>query len=156
MELAMSEQQRNTIKDRGVTRMSDDHFHSVDNRPLAPDVLKGIREITLFTEGTDDKSAIRSMYHRTLKSNTVPTYKWGSLTCARKSAIRATIWSQESRAWKGALQEDLVRVHILLSSILASLAEQNEHTVPSHDRTLSPLMAEAARTIQRLLKIGGA
>jgi hypothetical protein len=152
----MSEQQRNAIKDRGVTRMSDDTFHSVDNRPLAPDVLKGIREITLFTEGTDDKSAIRGMYHRTLKSSTVPTYKWGSMTCARKSAIRAKIWSQESRAWKGALQEDLVRVHILLSSILTSLAEPNEHTVPGHDRTLSPLMAEAARTIQRVLSSGGA
>jgi len=152
----MSEQQRSVIKDRGVTRMSDDNFHTVDNRPLPSDVLKGVREITLFTEGTDDKSAIRSMYHRTLKSNTVPTYKWGSLTFARKSSIRAAIWMQESRAWKGALEEDLARVHILLSSILASLEKPNQDPMNGHNRMLVPLMAEAVRTIQRLLKIGGA
>ena len=94
----MSEQQRNVIKDRGVARRSDDSFHLVDNRPLPADVLKGVREITLFIEGTDDKSAIRSMYHRTETSNTIPTFKQGSMTYARKSTIRATIWMQESRA----------------------------------------------------------
>jgi hypothetical protein len=154
--IPVSEQQGKAIKDRGVARISDDNFHIVDNRPLPPDVLKGVREITLFMEGTDDKSAIRSMYHRTETSNTIPTFKQGSMTYARKSTIRATIWMQESRAWESALQEDLVRVHILLRSILASLAESNEHTVPGHDWTLSPLMAEAARTIQRVLSSGGA
>src|ERR1700720_2121048 len=82
MEPAMSEQQRNEIIEREAPRISDDNFHKVDNRSLAPDVLKGVREITLFTDGTDDKSAIRSMYHRTLTSNTVPTFKWGSMTYA--------------------------------------------------------------------------
>jgi hypothetical protein len=150
MEPAMSEQQRDEIIEREAPRISNDNFHTVDNRSLAPDVLKTVREITLFTDDTDDKSAIRAMYHRTETSNTVPTFKWGSLTCARKSSIRAVIWMQESRAWKGALQEDLVRVHILLNSLLASLSEQNDN-----NQTLL-LMAEAARTIQRLLQIGGA
>jgi hypothetical protein len=154
-DLAMSEKQRDEIIEREAPRISNDNFHRVDNRSLALDVLKTVREITLFTDATDDKSAIRSMYHRTHKSNTIPTFKWGSLTCARRSSIRAVIWMQESRAWQGALQEDLMRVHILLSSILASLAE-NEHSMNGHDRALTPLMAEVAKTIQRVLQGGGA
>jgi len=152
----MSEQQGKAIKDRGVARISDDNFHSVDNRPLADDIMKTVRDITVFFEGTADQSAIRSMYHRLEKSNTIPIFKLGSLTCARKSSIRATIWMQERRAWRSEEQELLVRVHILLNSILTSLAEPNQHTVPGHDRMLSPLMAEAARTIQRILSSGGA
>jgi hypothetical protein len=40
----MSEQQRNEIVDREAPRISNDNFHMVDNRSLAPDVLKGVRE----------------------------------------------------------------------------------------------------------------
>src|SRR5882757_390107 len=132
----------------GVMSMSDINFHAVDERPLAGDILKTVREITRFLEGTDDKSAVRGMYHRTEKSNTIPTFKLGSLTCARKSSIRATIWMQERRAWEGAVQEDLVRVHVLLSRLLAVTSEQNGSRANGHDQAqLLPLMAEATKTI---------
>ena len=143
----MSEQESKMIKVNGV-KVTVDNFHMVDNRPLAPDVLRGVPRIAGYLHEECDKSAIRTTYHWLASSRSIPAYKWGSMWCARKSSIRATIWSQERRAWTGDKQEDLVRVHILLNNILAALSESNDNS------QILPLMAEAARTIQRVLKIG--
>lgn len=152
----MSEQRHNAIKDTAA-RLSDTSFHMIDVRPPAPDIPKGVREITRFMEGTDDKRAVRGMYHRTKNSNTIPTFKLGSMTCALKSSIRATIWMQEKRAWRSEEQELLVRSHILLTSILTLLSGHNGHANDNYDQAqLSALMAEAATILQRVLRIGGA
>ena len=152
----MSEQRDGAIGNHGVWRMSDNNFHLVDQRPLAFDILKGMREITLYLRGTSDKNAIRSMYHLTETSNTIPTFKQGAMTCALKSSIRATIWMQEKRAWRSEEQELLVRAHVLLNSILTLMSGHNGHANDNHGRAqLSDLMAEAERTIQRVLQIGG-
>src|SRR5882762_10489027 len=107
----MSEQQREPAKEPGVMRMADNSFHALDHPPLAPDIIQGVRDLTYYMHGTSDKNSIRSMYHRTETSNTIPTFKLGSTTCARKSSIRATIWMQEKRAWRSEEQELLVRAH---------------------------------------------
>jgi hypothetical protein len=142
------------VKENQAERISESSFHVLDHPPLASDILKGVREITLHMLGTCDKNAIRSMYHRTETSNTIPTFKLGSMTCALKSSIRATIWMQEKRAWRGAMQEDLVRLHTLLSSLLAVLSERNGNVIGDRDETqLKAILAEAARTIRCVIQI---
>jgi len=155
MELVMSEQQRNPTDDAGLTPRSDFNFHTVDSRALAPDLLKTIREIARFMEGTDAPDALRRWYHITTTSN-FPTFKLGSVTCALKSTIRASIWMQQKkRAWRSEDQELLVRVNILLTSIL-TMIDPTGHANDNHDRAhLSAVIAETAMTIQRLLQIGG-
>ena len=123
----MSEQRRDTVQNGPATRLPDDTFHIVDNRPLASDVLRGVPRIAAYLHGDRDKSSIRTTYHWLESSRSIPAYKWGSMWCARKSSILATIWGQERRAWTGDQQEDLVRVHIPLSSILAALSEPNKN-----------------------------
>ncbi len=142
------------IKEDQARQMSVSSFHVLGYPPLAPNILKGMREITLHMLGTCDKNAIRSMYHRTETSNTLPTFKLGAMTCALKSSIRATIWMQEKRAWRGTMQEDLVRLHILFSSILTFLAERNGNvTVDRDEAQLRALLAETAMTIRRVMQI---
>jgi hypothetical protein len=66
----------------------------------------------------------------------------------RKSTFRAKIWMAERRAWQGESQEDLVRLHILLSSLLELLSDARG------DRAqLRLITAEAIKTMQRVLQI---
>jgi hypothetical protein len=155
MEAVMSEGQRNAIDEHGVARGSDVNFHTVDSRALAPDLLKTIREIAGFMEGTDAPDALRRWYHITTTSN-FPTFKLGSVTCALKSTIRAHIWMQQKkRAWRREEEELLVRINILLTSIL-TMIEPNGHANDNHDRAhFSAVITETTRTIHRLLQIGG-
>jgi hypothetical protein len=128
----------------------------LDEPPLASDILKGVRNIALFLYGSSDKSAVRSVYHIVETSNTIPTFKLAGFTCARKSSIRAKIWLHEARAWEAGKQEELVRLHILLTSILrhVSTTDSDGHAGSGSDQAhLWPLVAEAARTIQRALKV---
>ena len=137
-------------------RTSDATFLMLDEPPLASDILKGVRNIALFLHGTTDKSAIRSIYHIVETSNTIPTFKLGAFTCARRSSIRAKLWLQESRAWEGSKQEELVRLHILLTSILrhVSTTDSDGHAGSGSDQALLwPLVAEAAKVIQRVVKV---
>lgn len=130
-----------------TVRTSDTTFHMVGESSLAPDLLKGVRDITMYLYGTADKSAVRSVYH-ICATSTLPTFKLGSITCALKSSIRAKIWAEQKRGFaKG--QEDLVRLHILLNSILKLAAiRKNGASDP-----IQPLLAEATETIQRLLQV---
>jgi translation initiation factor 6 (eIF-6) len=105
----------------------------------------------MFLYGTADQSAVRSVYHTIEKSNTIPTFKVGSITCALKSSIRAKFWSQEKRAFANGAQEDLVRLHILLTSILNLVAANDNGSAASDP--IRPLLAEAADTIQRVIPI---
>jgi len=152
----MSEQQRELTKDTGE-RMPESVFQTLDLPPLAPDILRGVRDITVYLYGTSDRNAIRSVYHLTEKSNTIPTFKLGSMTCARKSSIRATVWMQEKRAWKGEQQELLVRMHVLLSGIITLMSAHGKNATDERDHAkLLALLMEAATTIQRVLQIKGA
>lgn len=147
----MVEQQSNSIDDASV---SLPNFHRIDSCALGPELLKGMREIARFMEGTDAQHAIRRWYHITT-SSTFPTFKLGSVTCALKSTIRAHIWMQQKkRAWKTEDQELLVRVNILLTSIL-TMIEPDGHANDNYDRAhLSAVIAETAKTIHRLLHVG--
>jgi hypothetical protein len=154
MEPVMSREQPDAIDDTGAAPRSDVSFHMIDRRALAPDILKGMREIARFMEATDAQHAIRRWYHITTTSN-FPTFKLGSVTCALKSTIRASIWMQQKkRAWRSEDQELLVRVNILLTSIL-TMIEPNGHANDNYDRAhFSAVIAETTKTIQRILHIG--
>jgi hypothetical protein len=142
-------------RDYQARHIPENSFHMLDHPQLASDLLEGVREIAMFIHGTMDKPTIRSVYHRTETSNTIPTFKLGAMTCARKSAIRATIWMQEKRTWKSDDQELLVRVNMLLNNIL-TLIEPHHHANDNRNRAeLSLAVAEAMKTIHRLLHIGG-
>jgi hypothetical protein len=125
-------------------------FHQLDQPPLAPDILRSVRCIAMYLYGTADKSTIRSVYHTIEKSNTIPNFKIGSITCAQKSLIRAKFWAQQRRAFADDMQEDLVRLHVLLTSILRLAATndmEGQTFVP-----LQPLLAEVAETVQRIIE----
>jgi hypothetical protein len=141
-----------SIKEAAASHMPETNFGTLDYAPLAPNLLKGMREIALHMLGTCDKAAIRSMYHRTETSNTIPTFKLGSMTCALKSSIRATIWMQEKRAWRGEMREDLVRLHILLSGLLTLLAGRSGN-VAGDDAQLGAILAESVKTIRHVMQI---
>src|ERR1700677_171224 len=126
MEEIMSEQRLKGLDAVKAALMADATFHMLDQPPLASDLLKGVRNITLFVCGTANKNAVRGMYHVLETSNTIPAFKIGSIWYARKSSIRATFWSHERRAWRTKDQELLVRIHILLGSILTRASECHE------------------------------
>jgi hypothetical protein len=155
MEPIMNKGQRNALDDSRVAPRPDlGGFHMLDSRALGPELLKGMREIARFMEGTEAQHAIRRWYHITTTSN-FPTFKLGSVTCALKSTIRAHIWMQQKkRAWKTEDQELLVRINSLLISIMAMI-EPDGHANDNHDHAhMSAVMAETAKTINRLLHIG--
>jgi hypothetical protein len=147
----MSSTETGVMKADHALRMSTSSFHLLDQPALASDILRGIREVTLFMRGVADKKAIRSMYHATETSNTVPTFKLAGMTCARKSSIRATIWLQEKRTWTDTMQEDLVRLHILMSSILSLLSNADRDGI-CDEAKFQAVVAECAVTIQRVLQ----
>jgi hypothetical protein len=155
MEPTMSDRQPNAIADIEVARTSDVTFHMIDNRALAPDLLRSVREITQFMEGSDAGSAVRRWYHITATAN-FPSFKLGSVTCALKSTIRASIWMQQKKRARWNEEEELlVRTHVLLSSIL-TMIEPNGHANDNHGRAhLSEVMAETATTIRRVLQLRG-
>jgi hypothetical protein len=97
----------------------------------------------------------RSIYHIVETSNSLPTFTFGSKIAASKSAIRATFWSQEKRAWTGENQETLVRLHILLTQILVLSASPDRAPGSNefrNDIQLLAMMAEARKTIAMLLE----
>ena len=144
------------IANSNFVRASDDTFFLVNEPTLAADLLRSVRNITLHLHGTADRSAVRSVYHILETSRTIPTFKLGAFTCARKSSIRAKIWLHETRAWEGSKQEDLVRLHILLTSILRHVftIDSDGHVGSGSDQAhLWPMVAEAARSIQRVVKM---
>ena len=136
-----------------VPHEAGSQFHKLDYPPLASDLLRGVREITRFVYGTDERSAIRSVYH--LTSGRFPSFKLGSMTCALKSTIRASIWMQQrKRAWRGHMEEEFVRLHVLLSGILALLAERNGHSGGDRDDTqLRALLTEGTKTIREMIEM---
>jgi hypothetical protein len=158
MEPGMSdESEALAFKENEAPPAPEDSFFMLDHPPLPPDIIKGVRGITLYLHGTGDKKLVRSVYHQTEKSNTIPTFKLGSMTCVRRSSIRATIWMQERRAWPSPMEEDLVRLHVLLSGILTLLSEHNGHIGGDRDETqLRALLAEGAKTISRVIQIDAA
>jgi len=142
----------------GFVPHGDESFHRLDHPPLASDLLRGVRAIARYVHGTCDKSAIRSMYHLTgsSRTRTIPIFKLGSMTCALKSGIRGSIWSQQRRAW-GNMQEELVRLHILLSGILALLSKRDGRAASDQDEAeLRAFLAEGAKTICRVIEMDGA
>ncbi|KAF2989438.1 DNA-binding protein [Methylocystis sp. MJC1] len=61
---------------------------------FAHDLLRGADEIAEFLFGS--RSLRRKVYHIAQTSN-VPTFKLGSMICARKSVLLAWVASQEQR-----------------------------------------------------------
>jgi hypothetical protein len=61
---------------------------------LASDLLRGAEEIAFYLYG--DRRLRRKVYHLTATS-TLPTFKLGSMICARKSILLQWIESQERR-----------------------------------------------------------
>jgi hypothetical protein len=129
-----------------------DIFHWLDQPPLAPDLLEGARDLSIFLYGTPDKT--RSVYHIVETSTSLPTFPMGSKIGARKSTIRSTFWSKERRAWTEENQETLVRLHILLTQIMVLSASPDRalgRIAPRNDIQLLAMMAEARKTIAMLL-----
>lgn len=131
----------------------DIRFHQLD-RPIAEELLRGVPEIAPFLLGSSDKSALRSIYHITETSSSIPVFKIGGMTCALKSSIRAKFWEQQRSAFPTPIQEDLVRLHILLTSILRVAAANDNGDTATHTDHTRPLLVEAAQTIQRVLAAG--
>ncbi|WP_426424149.1 hypothetical protein [Bradyrhizobium genosp. A] len=136
------------LEEEAAKHRAKDAFHHID-RPLAPDFLRTASGIAMFVYGRDDKPAIRSIHHLT-EHTAFPSFKFGGLTCALKSTIRAHIWNQQVRRaewWEP--EESLMRLHILLTSIL-HLATSRSSASQTYDPAQA-LLAEAAETIQRVL-----
>jgi hypothetical protein len=66
------------------------------NPALATDLLRGADEIAEFLFG--DKQQRRKVYH--LANSRLPTFRLGSLLCARRSTLLEWIAEQEQRGWK--------------------------------------------------------
>jgi hypothetical protein len=130
-----------------------DTFHWVGKGPLALDLLVQASAISTFLFGTPDK--VRSVYHIVETTNSLPTFPFGGKIAASKSAIRATFWSKQKRAWTDENQETLVRLHILLTQILV-LSASPDHALSRHelrnDIELLAIIAEARKTIAMLLE----
>ncbi|WP_284272121.1 hypothetical protein [Bradyrhizobium iriomotense] len=127
-----------------------DGFPILDDPPLAPDMLIGVRAIAEFVLGKTDIAAIRQIYYVTEQTTSLPWFKFGGRTCARKSSIRAKFWSQERRAWGSQEQELLARTHVLLSSALPLMSSNDNG--PDEQARLGAITAEAVTTIKQLLK----
>jgi hypothetical protein len=127
-------------------------FFRIDDRHLAEDIDKGVKEISLTIFGSANKKAVRAVYHLLLSSNSLPAWKLGSMWCMRKSTFRAKIWMAERRAWRGEGQEDLVRLHIVLSNLLKMLSARPADLDTPGDRSeLRLIIVEAVTTMQRVL-----
>lgn len=66
----------------------------VVTQTLAPDLLRGAKEISEFLFGTDGEC--RKVYHLA-ETSQIPIFRLGSLLCARKSVLMEWIASQERR-----------------------------------------------------------
>lgn len=127
-------------------------FFRIDDPRLAEDIDKGVKEISLTVFGSDNKKAVRATYHLLGSSNSLPAWKLGSMWCMRKSTFRAKIWMAERRAWRGEGQEDLVRLHIVLSNLLKMLSARPADLDTPGDRSeLRLIIVEAVTTMQRVL-----
>jgi len=62
---------------------------------FAKDLLRGARAIAVFLYGCDDVQHRRKVYH--LKESKLPTFKLGSIVCARKSVLMKWVIDQEQR-----------------------------------------------------------
>lgn len=62
--------------------------------PLADDLLRGAEDIALFVFG--DVKKRRQVYYLSERGE-LPTFKLGSVICARKSTILAKIAEQEAK-----------------------------------------------------------
>jgi hypothetical protein len=146
----MSEQQRNVIKDHGVTRMSDDNFHKIDDLEFSKELIVGADDFSMWFWGTPDKA--RSVYHL-VESTRLPTFRIGSRIAARKSVIRAYFWAQERRAFRDQKDEDFVRLGVLLLRLSEHVrAAYDAPTAPREMQAWRLLLIETARTIDRILK----
>jgi hypothetical protein len=147
MEISMTEHQP-TGQAQELHRLQEEAFFRIEHPPLPSDTDKRVKAISLTVFGSDDKNTLRVIYHLLASSKSLPAWKLGSMWCMRRSTFRAKIWMAERRAWEGESQEDLVRLHILLSSLLELLSDTRG------DRTqLRLITAEAVKTMQRVLQI---
>jgi hypothetical protein len=152
MEASMSEHQgiSRTGELQGLEQAS---FFRIDDPRLSDDIDKGVKEISLTIFGSDNKKAVRAIYHLLESSNSLPAWKLGSMWCMRKSTFRAKIWMAERRAWRGESQEDLVRLHIVLSNLLKMLSARPRDLDTAGDRSeLRLIIVEAITTMQRALR----
>src|SRR5450631_1638910 len=82
----------------------------------------------------------------------LPIFRHGSQLAARKSSVRATVWSLERQAaWSTRNQEMLVRLHILLSQLLKCAAPKTFEDIRA-DVEMRVTMAETIKTITALLQ----
>ena len=63
---------------------------------LGKDLLRGARDIAEFLFGTSDEKTRRSVYHL-IETSRMPTFRLGSLVCARRSVLLHWIAEQEER-----------------------------------------------------------
>jgi hypothetical protein len=117
--------------------------------PLGDDVLRGAKQIALFWAGRDDRKAVKNIYHTIEKTNSIPTYLWGSMLCARKSTLYAHVWAQEKQSMDPH-QRLLVRLHTALSAVMLHLYEKQPY-VEGADRLLLAI-DEASHCIEQLLQ----
>jgi hypothetical protein len=68
-----------------------------DNDPeFSQDLLRGAREIAAFLYGRSDDKTRRKIFHLVSNSN-FPSFKIGSMICARRSRVLAWVRAQEER-----------------------------------------------------------
>jgi hypothetical protein len=66
------------------------------NSEFAKDLLRGAEEIAQFLFGGSDPKLRRQVYHLAATSN-LPTFRLGSMICARKSVLLKWVRDQEDR-----------------------------------------------------------
>ncbi|MCP3460378.1 hypothetical protein [Bradyrhizobium sp. CCGUVB23] len=84
---------------------------------------------------------------------TLPLVPHGSQIAARRSTIKATLWSRERAAFAEENQETLVRLHILLAQILLLTTRGTDFAAAVRsDQQVRALTMEALRTMVRLIQ----
>jgi hypothetical protein len=69
-----------------------------DNDPeFSQDMLQGAKAIAMFMYGRCDQKAQRKIFHLVEKTN-FPSFKVGSMICARRSVIIAWVRKMEERS----------------------------------------------------------
>lgn len=131
-------------------------FNRIDAGHLGSDLLRTVRQITLFYTGSDDAASMRKIFHILESSKFIPAIKGSGTWWLRKSTARATLWMHERRAWATEKDEDLVRLNLLLNMLLQRLPANDNIRPDGGQDPLAAITSELLTTVHRLLQAGTA
>jgi hypothetical protein len=120
---------------------------------LPPDQIVGVRAISRRLTGSDDKAAVRAIFHKLEHTNTYPAYKFGGQWAVSLSCVFAKHWSEQRKAFADDDQRALALLYMLLNVALPLYIDALKSTPsPQQLAQLALVSSKAARLIERLLR----